>query len=122
MILIIVVVLVVVAAAGAALGVILSKRKTGSAAANGGPNRSTSASAGSPKPTGTTGSTSGTSGSIVTFEDGTKFTYNNDFGGDWAMNPRDPFGPGGKAQSWTPRIGTEEWKWGRDIVRGVNIG
>lgn len=55
-------------------------------------------------------------------EDGTSFTYTNDFGGDWAWNPMQPFGSGGKAQSWSKRIGTEEWIWGTDIARGVNLG
>ncbi|KAF5348585.1 hypothetical protein D9756_009619 [Leucocoprinus leucothites] len=68
------------------------------------------------------GATSGTSGSIVTMEDGAKFTYRNDFGGDWTADPKNPFGPGGKAQSWSKRIGTEEWVWGQDVARGVNLG
>lgn len=66
--------------------------------------------------------TSGASGSIITMEDGTKFTYQNNFGGDWAQDPKDPFGPGGKSQSWSKRIGTEEWVWGQDVARGVNLG
>jgi hypothetical protein len=66
--------------------------------------------------------TSGTSGSTITMDDGTRFTYQNDFGGDWAADPKNPFGPGGKAQSWSKRIGTEEWVWGEDIARGVNLG
>lgn len=64
----------------------------------------------------------GQSGSLVTLEDGSTFTYSNDFGGDWAGDPQKPFGRGGKAQSWSPRVGTEEWKWGEDIIRGVNLG
>ncbi|KAJ3822386.1 glycoside hydrolase family 5 protein [Lentinula raphanica] len=55
-------------------------------------------------------------------EDGTKFTYTNNFGGDWAADPTQPFLPGGKAQSWSPRIGAEEWTWGKDVARGVNLG
>jgi hypothetical protein len=65
---------------------------------------------------------SGTSGSSVTQEDGTTFTYTNNFGGDWAFDPQAPFGSGGKAQSWSKRIGGEQWVWGKDIVRGVNLG
>lgn len=55
-------------------------------------------------------------------EDGTKFTYQNNFGGDWAQDPKDPLGPGGKSQSWSKRVGTEEWVWGQDVARGVNLG
>ncbi|KAJ3711732.1 glycoside hydrolase superfamily [Lentinula raphanica] len=66
--------------------------------------------------------TSGVSGSVIDMEDGTKFTYTNNFGGDWAADPTQPFLPGGKAQSWSPRIGAEEWTWGKDVARGVNLG
>ncbi|KAF8874014.1 glycoside hydrolase family 5 protein [Mucidula mucida] len=53
---------------------------------------------------------------------GTTFTYANSFGGDWREDPSDPFAPGGKAQSWGKRIGEDEWVWGEDIIRGVNLG
>jgi len=120
---IVVILLIVLAAAGAALGVVLSKRTVGSAAKSGGTSSSVTGPAVSPTPTsGTVGATSGKSGSIVIFEDGTKYTYKNDFGGDWALDPRDPFAPGGKAQSWSPRVGADQWTWGKDIVRGVNLG
>jgi len=66
--------------------------------------------------------TSGKSGSKITMEDGTAFTYVNNFGGDWNADPKTPFAAGGKAQSWSKRIGTEEWVWGTDIARGVNLG
>jgi len=65
---------------------------------------------------------SGGSGSLVTQEDGTTFTYTNNFGGDWAFDPKAPFANGGKAQNWSKRIGGEEWVWGQDVVRGVNLG
>ncbi|KAF9465316.1 glycoside hydrolase superfamily [Collybia nuda] len=69
------------------------------------------------------GPTAGKSGSKITTEDGTMFIYTNDFGGDWAEDPRKPLeAAGGKAQSWSKRIGTEEWIWGTDIARGVNLG
>ncbi|KAF8157928.1 glycoside hydrolase family 5 protein [Crassisporium funariophilum] len=55
-------------------------------------------------------------------DDGTKFTYTNEFDGDWAEDPKNPFAPGGKAQSWSKRVGKEEWVWGTDIARGVNLG
>ncbi|KAF6754946.1 glycoside hydrolase family 5 protein [Ephemerocybe angulata] len=54
-------------------------------------------------------------------DDGTTFTYTNTFGGEWLADPKKPLGSGGKAQSWTPRIG-EEWKWGQDKINGVNLG
>jgi len=93
--------------------VVVSTRKTAS-----------SSSASQPNPHNSTnnGATSGKSGSQITMEDGTNFTYSNDFDGDWAYDPKQPFGPGGKAQSWSKRIGTEEWIWGTDIARGVNLG
>jgi hypothetical protein len=108
----------VVAGVGTGLGVALSKKSsvTTTSGASGGPG---------PSPTGSASpstSTSGGPGSIVTFDDGTKYTYQNNFAGDWAMDSKNPFGPGGKAQSWSPRVGAEEWQWGKDIVRGVNLG
>lgn len=66
--------------------------------------------------------TSGTSGSLITMDDGTRFTYQNDFGGDWVYDPKKPFESGGKSQSWSKRIGSGEWVWGQDIARGVNLG
>ncbi|KAF8887157.1 glycoside hydrolase superfamily [Infundibulicybe gibba] len=68
------------------------------------------------------GSSSGTTGSVIKADDGTTFTYTNPFGGDWAVNPKNPFAPGGKAQSWGKRIGADEWVWGADVARGVNLG
>ncbi len=65
---------------------------------------------------------SGTSGSAIVMEDGSKFTYQNNFGGDWTSDPQNPFGSGGKAQSWSKRVGTEQWVWGQDVARGVNLG
>jgi glucan 1,3-beta-glucosidase len=47
-----------------------------------------------------------------------EFTYVNEFGGTFFYDPTNPFAKGGKAQSWSPAIG-EEWRWGRDLVRGV---
>lgn len=55
-------------------------------------------------------------------EDGTKFTYTNNFGGDWAYDPTNPFAAGGLSQSWSKRVGSEDWVWGSDYVRGVNLG
>lgn len=67
---------------------------------------------------------SGASGStITTYVNGSavEITYVNDFGGYYFYDPTNPFAKGGKAQSWSPAI-EEEWVWGRDIVRGVNLG
>ncbi|KAG6919223.1 hypothetical protein DXG01_008018 [Tephrocybe rancida] len=54
-------------------------------------------------------------------EDGTTFIYTNDFDGDWTYDPTVPFGPGGKAQEWSKRIGAEEWVWGMQ-TRFVELG
>ena len=59
----------------------------------------------------------GTSGSNITMSNGKSFTYINDFGGSWAVNPSDPYSVSGQAQSWSPSL-LEEWKWGEDIIRG----
>src|ERR1700722_1278834 len=79
-------------------------------------------SSGSPSPPPFTGATSGTNGSVVTTNNGSTFIYINNFGGDWAYDPQSPFEPGGKAQSWSPRVGNETWNWGSDVARGVNLG
>jgi aryl-phospho-beta-D-glucosidase BglC (GH1 family) len=64
--------------------------------------------------------TTGGDGSIVVTANG-NFTYKNPFGGFWVYDPNDPFNNGAKAQSWTPAL-NETWKWGRDTVKGVNVG
>ncbi|KAF4577297.1 hypothetical protein EYR36_005284 [Pleurotus pulmonarius] len=66
--------------------------------------------------------TAGTDGSLIQMDNGELFMYSNGYGGDWATNPDDPFAPGGKAQSWSKRVGSEEWVWGTDVIRGVNLG
>ncbi|KAF7360227.1 Glycoside hydrolase [Mycena venus] len=61
---------------------------------------------------------SGGDGSTVTAEDGSTFTYNNPFGGNWYWDVNDPFNNAARAQSWSPRLK-------RDLqfrVRSVNIG
>jgi hypothetical protein len=58
---------------------------------------------------------------LITLEDGSTFTYNNDFGGEWLADPKKPFDSGGKAQSWSPRV-SEEWVWGEHVIHGVNLG
>lgn len=51
----------------------------------------------------------------------TSFTYTNPYGGNYFYDPSNPLSGGGKANSWTPSI-AEPWVWGRDLVRGVNLG
>ncbi|KAF9527519.1 glycoside hydrolase superfamily [Crepidotus variabilis] len=105
---------------GVGLGVGLTRKSSSGGGSGGSTGSSGGGSSGS---SGGGGSgTSGKSGSIITEEDGTKFTYKNDFGGEWAQDPKQPFAAGGKAQSWSPRVGSEDWTWGQDIVRGVNLG
>ncbi|KIY53213.1 glycoside hydrolase [Fistulina hepatica ATCC 64428] len=65
--------------------------------------------------------TSGRNGSLVTTENGTTFTYVNNFNGYWAYDASDPYGLSGKANEWTPAL-NETWVWGRDHVYGVNLG
>ncbi|ORX38968.1 glycoside hydrolase superfamily [Kockovaella imperatae] len=54
-------------------------------------------------------------------DDGTTFIYTNPFNGSWAVDPANPYNVSGQAQSWTPKL-TEEWVWGQDTIKGVNIG
>lgn len=103
--------------AGVAVGVLLSKNNnenSGNGSSNGG-SKSSSGGSSSNAVTGKTGST-------IVAEDGSSFVYNNDFGGMWVSDPKDPFGPGGQAQSWSPQVGKDAWVWGRDVVKGVNLG
>lgn len=104
---------IVVAAVAVGVALALTKKK--------GSGGSTS-SGGSSGGTGSSSSTSGKTGSKVTMEDGSTFVYKNDFGGDWVMDPKLPFAAGGQAQSWTPRVGKDDWVWGQDVVKGVNLG
>ncbi|KZT57138.1 glycoside hydrolase family 5 protein [Calocera cornea HHB12733] len=68
-----------------------------------------------------TGAITGGAGSTVTRDDGSTFTYVNDFGGTWYWDPSDPFNDGSRVNSWTPAL-NESWQWGVDVVRGVNLG
>ncbi|KAH9480680.1 putative glucan 1,3-beta-glucosidase D [Psilocybe cubensis] len=109
---------------GAVVGVLVGKKGTSNetksadnTGGSGGNGSGGTGGTGSGSGTGSSSLLSGTSGSKVTMEDGTTFVYTNDFGGEWAVDPKQPFATGGKAQSWSPRIGTEEWKWGTDYVR-----
>jgi len=60
---------------------------------------------------------SGGDGSTVTFEDGTKMTYSNKFGGTWYWDPQEPFNNNAQAQSWTPPL-NQSFKWGQDRIFG----
>lgn len=59
----------------------------------------------------------GNDGSVVEMEGGTKFTYNNKFGGYWVFDPANPANNSAKAQSFTPAL-NEEFKYGVDRIRG----
>ncbi|PVF95081.1 glycoside hydrolase [Serendipita vermifera] len=83
-----------------------------------GSNTNTHESSPSPTPTVTTW---GGDGSIVTKEDGTTFIYNNTFGGYWVYDPANPLNNSARAQDYTPPL-SERWRWGRDIMYGVNLG
>ncbi|KAF8914474.1 putative ectomycorrhiza-upregulated exo-beta-1,3-glucanase GH5 [Mucidula mucida] len=69
----------------------------------------------------TSGAITGGDGSEVTLEDGSKFKYSNQFGGFWVADPSDPFGAGGKPNSWTPAL-NESWTYGKDRINGVGLG
>lgn len=90
------------------------------------PHSSTSSTTGSAAATATaTGSAAdnvraaitGGTGSTVTMDDGTTFTYTNNFGGYWYWDETDPFNNGAKAQSWTPAL-NETFNYGVDKIRG----
>ena len=112
------VVALVIVVAAVVVGVVLATRKKGSGSSGGSSNGAN----GGPGGTGSSSSTSGKTGSRVTMEDGSTFVYTNDFGGDWVFDPKLPFAAGGQAQSWTPRVGKDDWVWGQDVVKGVNLG
>lgn len=112
-----VVITIIAAAAAVVLALTLGKKHSSSSSSGSGSSSSGGSSGGS-----SSSSTSGKSGSIITMEDGTKFTYVNNFGGEWAYDPKNPFAAGGKSQSWSKRVGSEDWVWGSDYVRGVNLG
>lgn len=59
----------------------------------------------------------GGDGSIITMEDGTTFTYKNQFGGYWYFDENDPFNNGAQAQSWTPAL-NQTFNYGIDKIRG----
>ncbi|BEI86816.1 hypothetical protein CcaverHIS002_0701620 [Cutaneotrichosporon cavernicola] len=65
--------------------------------------------------------TSGGFGSIITLDDGTNMTYENEFGGHWYWDPADPFNNNAQANSWTKPL-NQSWDWEKDTIFGVNLG
>ncbi|KAG8905076.1 hypothetical protein FRB99_000724 [Tulasnella sp. 403] len=63
----------------------------------------------------------GGDGSTVKTEDGSTFTYSNQFGGFWVDDPNDPFNSNAQAQSWSPPL-NQSWDWQNNKIRGVNLG
>lgn len=63
------------------------------------------------------GAITGGDGSEVTMEDGSNFTYSNQFGGFWVSDPADPFASYAKPNSWTPAL-NETWVYGKDRIFG----
>jgi glucan 1,3-beta-glucosidase len=61
--------------------------------------------------------TTGGNGSIITMENGTKFTYVNQFGGFWIDDPNDPFNNSAQAQSWSPPL-SQPFDYDNYRVRG----
>jgi glucan 1,3-beta-glucosidase len=113
-----VVVAIIAATAAVVLALTLGKKHSSSSSSGSGSSSSGGGSGGGSS----SSSTSGKSGSRITMEDGTTFTYTNNFGGDWAYDPKNPFAAGGLSQSWSKRVGSQDWVWGSDYVRGVNLG
>ncbi|KAJ7696686.1 glycoside hydrolase superfamily [Mycena rosella] len=68
---------------------------------------SNSSTSGSSSAFDSSGPTTGTTGSLIKMDDGSTFIYTNNFGWDWAEDPTSPFAMGGKAQSWSKRVGFE---------------
>ncbi|EKM81294.1 hypothetical protein AGABI1DRAFT_72198 [Agaricus bisporus var. burnettii JB137-S8] len=63
----------------------------------------------------------GGDGSTVTTDDGTKFTYQNKFGGFWVADPNDPLNNNAQPNSWTPPL-NQSWDYGKNRIYGVNLG
>ncbi|KAF8956533.1 glycoside hydrolase superfamily [Flammula alnicola] len=97
-----------------ALGITLSKKGSSSSGSSSGSGSGSGGGGGGGGGGSTASGTSGKTGSTVKLEDGTTFVYTNDFGASICRS--------GQAQSWSPRIGSEQWVWGQDVVRGVNLG
>ncbi|EMD32912.1 glycoside hydrolase family 5 protein [Gelatoporia subvermispora B] len=75
----------------------------------------------SSNPESPSGAVTGGNGSTIVTEDGTSFTYINQFGGFWVSDPKNPFNDSAQPNSWTPPL-DQPWTWGVDHIYGVNIG
>lgn len=128
----VIIVLAAGVAVGVAIGVTHHKSSSGGKTGSGDAGSGSGGGSGSGSGTGGTGTGNngttiqttvqgGTDGSTVKMDDGTTFTYSNQFGGDWWEDPSNPYSVSGKAQSWTPRV-NETWTWGKDTIKGVNLG
>ncbi|CAD6587583.1 MAG: hypothetical protein CYPHOPRED_003968 [Cyphobasidiales sp. Tagirdzhanova-0007] len=62
--------------------------------------------------------TIGGNGSLITTEDGSTFTYVNNFGGYWSSVA---FDDSARPQSWVPAL-NESWDYTNNKIYGVNIG
>lgn len=122
MFIIVAIVALIIAVAVAVIVPVILTRKKDSSSSGSSQSGSSGGGGGGGGSGGSSGAITGKSGSRITMEDGTTFTYTNDFGGDWSADPKHPFGVGGKPQSWGKRIGQDEWVWGQDIAYGVNLG
>ncbi len=74
--------------------------------------------------TGTTAApraTTGTSGSVVLFSDGSEHTYTNPYGGSWAQDDANPWLDSARPNSWTPAL-SEPWDYATQKIKGVNLG
>ncbi|KAF8912303.1 glycoside hydrolase family 5 protein [Mucidula mucida] len=63
----------------------------------------------------------GGNGTVITLENGTEFTYINEFGGFWVDDASDPYTYAAQPNSWTPPLNTT-WDWSKDRAYGVNLG
>lgn len=59
----------------------------------------------------------GGDGTVVVTEQGSKFTYNNSFGGYFVVDPGNPFNNDARAQSWSPPL-NQSWQFGKDQILG----
>ncbi|PPQ78311.1 hypothetical protein CVT25_011682 [Psilocybe cyanescens] len=74
-----------------------------------------------PSRSATTEAITGGDGSTIKANDGSTFTYNNNFGGIWYSDPSDPFKDYAYPNSWTPPL-NQIWDYGKDRIFGVNLG
>lgn len=116
-----IVVAVIIVIAVAVPVAINAKKSSSNLSSSGSGNSSSSSDSGSgsgssPSSTKSTVVTGG-DGSTVTMDDGTTFTYSNQFGGTWYFDENDPFNNAARAQSWSPAL-NETFNWGVDKIRG----